>query len=291
MLRFRCLNAGQLMMIALSKGSRGAWLALIWLLALCASPAGAAPKADLWDVWDASAESNQASIDHGSWQAFLDKYVRPGPDAVNRVAYAAVTPADRSTLNGYVQMLARLDPREFARREQFAYWVNLYNALTVQVVLAHPDKPSILRMGGRLLPTGPWDDELISIAQYPVTLNDIEHRILRPIWRDRRIHYAVNCASIGCPNLNRQAYTAANANELLAASEIAYINHPRGVRFDGRDRLIVSQIYRWYREDFAADQQGLLAYLAEHHAALAARLRGYRATVRYAYDWSLNSAE
>ncbi len=172
-----------------------------------------------------------------------------------------------------------------------AYWINLYNALTVEVVLSYPGKDSILGMGRKLLVSGPWDDELVEIAGEAVSLNDIEHRILRPIFRDHRIHYAVNCASISCPNLVPEAYTRANIERLLSANETSYINHPRGVAFDARGRLVLSQIYQWYRDDFASDRKALLAYLSRRHHGLAEELRSYDGRIKYAYDWTLNKVQ
>ena len=106
---------------------------------------------------------------------------------------------------------------------------------------------------------GPWGRALIEVEGEALSLDDIEHRILRPIWRDARIHYAVSCASIGCPNLQRTAFTDTNADELMAAAAHAYINHSRGVRIDG-GRLIVSKIYSWFREDFGATDAAAVAH-------------------------------
>ena len=248
----------------------------------------AAPKADLWVFWNVSDESNAQAIDHGRWQAFLDDYLRIGSDGINRVAYRDVSVGNRAELGKYLDSLSSLDPRAYNRAEQFAYWINLYNALTVEIVLRNPKKGSILRMGKGLFSIGPWDDPLLTIAGQPLTLNDIEHRILRPIWRDRRIHYAVNCASIGCPNLATTAYTASNVEALLDAGEAAYINHPRGVRFDDRGRLQLSELYKWYVGDFAEDELALVRYLAERHATMGGELSAYTGRIRYDYDWALN---
>ncbi len=263
-------------------------VALAALLSMGA--AGAAPKADLWDFWNASDESNARSIDHGRWQSFLDDNLRVGSDGINRVAYQAVSGRHRAELGDYLDSLSSLDPRTYNRAEQFAYWINLYNALTVEVVLRHPKKGSILRMGKGWFSIGPWNDPLLTIAGQPLTLNDIEHRVLRPIWRDRRIHYAVNCASIGCPNLAKTAYTSSNVETLLDAGEAAYINHPRGARFDDRGRLQLSELYKWYAGDFAEDEPALVRYLAEHHATMASELITYTGRIRYDYDWALNGS-
>ena len=257
------------------------------LLTLMAPTAAAFP--DPWTFWQASDDASEIVVDHAPWQRFLDRYVAPNDDAINLVAYGDVSAEHADELNGYVRTLASIDPRQLNANEQFAYWVNLYNALTVVVVLDNPSKSSIRRMGKGLFSFGPWDDELVTIAGEAVTLNDIEHRILRPIWRDHRIHYAVNCASLSCPNLSQQAFTAENTESLLAEAELAYVNHPRGVALvDGK--LTLSSIYDWYADDFADSEQGLLAHLAERHPRLGAELAAYQGRIRYDYDWSPNAS-
>ena len=270
------------------------WVALlvgVLAMPLTTVTSWAAPAPEAWALWDDHAPDDSAHIDHRAWQEFLDGYLLAGPDGVNRVAYGAVTPEDRQRLQSYLQALADMDPRHYAKAEQMAYWINLYNALTVEVVLSYPGKGSILRMGKKRLAIGPWDDKLVEIAGEAVSLNDIEHRILRPIFRDHRIHYAVNCASISCPNLVPEAYTRDNIERLLAANEVSYINHQRGVRFAADGRLVLSQIFQWYRDDFAADREALLAYLSRHHGALAQALVSYDGRIKYAYDWTLNSPQ
>jgi hypothetical protein len=251
----------------------------------------ASPAEDAWAIWAQHSPQNAAVVDHTPWQGFLDEYLVVHPGGVNRMAYRRVTDTDRQRLGDYLDSLSQIDPRRYRKAEQLAYWINLYNALTVQVVLAHPAKDSILRMGRGLLSFGPWDDVLISVADHPVTLNDIEHRILRPIWRDHRVHYAVNCASVSCPNLAPRAYTAENTEALFASGESDYINHERGVRFDRQGRLLLSQIYAWYEQDFAADTAGLGRYLSAHHRTAAEALAAYGASVEYHYDWALNQAK
>jgi hypothetical protein len=253
--------------------------------------ASAAPGAELWSFWAVSDADSALVVDHARWQDFLDRYLVEAPDGINRVRYRDVTPGDRQLLLDYLEMLSGTDPRALAETEQLAYWINLYNALTVEVVLQHPRKGSILRMGRWILSIGPWDEELITVAGQPLTLNDIEHRILRPIWSDHRIHYVVNCASLGCPNLSGVAYTAENVMGQLGSAETAFVNHPRGVTFTERGRLRLSSIFKWYQEDFAADQAGLLRYLAENHRTLADRLLEYQGGIEFKYDWNLNQAE
>ncbi len=168
----------------------------------------------------------------------------------------------------------------------------LYNALTVKVVLDHYPVDGIrdIDFSPGLFADGPWDKKLVEIEGEDVSLNDIEHRILRPIWRDPRIHYAVNCASIGCPNLQPTAFTAANTDALLAAAAQAYVNHPRGARVEG-GKLIVSSIYVWFQEDFGGNDAGVISHLRRYaDPGLRSRLSRIERIGDHFYDWSLNGA-
>lgn len=137
---------------------------------------------------------------------------------------------------------------------------------------------------------GPWDKKLVKIEGEQVSLNDIEHQILRPIWQDPRIHFAVNCASIGCPNLLPQAFTAANTDQLMDEAARAYINYPRGVR-DENGQVVVSSIYAWFTVDFGGDEAGVIAHLKRYANAKTAALLEDTETLEDAYDWSLNGVE
>ncbi|MDJ0926377.1 MAG: DUF547 domain-containing protein [Gammaproteobacteria bacterium] len=270
--------------------ARASTLVLSVILAGTANANPFIPKSDLWEIWDAHDANSTVAVDHAPWQAFLDKYLDSNHESgINRVAYADVSDADRSELQAYLQALTSIDPRELNRDEQLAYWINLYNAATVEVILEHYPVKSIRKIYGGLLGLGPWNREILVIADQDLSLNDVEHRILRPIWQDPRIHYSVNCASIGCPNLLAQAYTADQADSQMTAAARAYVNHPRGAMFDDRDRLQVSSIYDWYQVDFGANEQELLEHLASYaEPELAARLRAYDGRLRYDYDWNLN---
>ena len=243
--------------------------------------------------WSARDDANDATIDHSAWQAILDAHLRTDhPSGIHRFDYAALqaNASHRQRLDEYVAALQAIDPREYAAAEQKAYWFNLYNALTVRLVTASYPVKSIRDLGEAWLSIGPWDDAAAVVAGRELTLNDIEHQILRPIWQDARIHYGVNCASLGCPNLLPAAFTAANTERLLEEAAKEYVNHPRGVRWadDGRS-VVVSGVYDWYQEDFGGDEAGVLRHLARYaEADLAERLRAFRGDVDYSYDWALN---
>ena len=257
-----------------------------------ALPAVAAPDADLWPRWQAHDPESTATIDHAAWGEFLDAYLVVRPDGANLVRYAGVSEADRRALDGYLDKLAGIEISQYSRPVQFAYWVNLYNALTVDVVLDHYPVESIreIDISPGWFSSGPWGAELVEVEGTALTLNDIEHRILRPIWQDPRIHYAVNCASIGCPDLRAEPYSADRLDRQLDAAARAYVNDPRGAKVT-HGALTVSKIYTWYQEDFDDSDAGVIRHLRQYaDEELAAALDGVSAIADSRYDWSLNEA-
>lgn len=248
-----------------------------------------APKAELWERWNQQDAADQRSIDHASWNRFLATYVKPSADGMNRVAYADVSIQDKTTLDDYITTLSSLPITGYTRPQQFAYWVNLYNALTVKVILDHYPVKSIrdIDISPGLFADGPWRKALVTIEGEKVSLDDIEHRILRPVWADPRIHYAVNCASIGCPDLQTEAFTATNTERLLEKASRDYINHPRGVQVDGTG-VTLSSIYNWFAPDFEKDG-GVLKHIKRYaEPDLKARLERVDQINGYTYDWALN---
>ena len=263
---------------------------IVFVLALFASSAQAAPKAKLWERWTAHDATSKAAIDHAPWDRFLKTYLTPGKDGINRIAYQKVSSADREALGGYIKRLSATRISTYSRPVQQAYWINLYNALTIKVVLDNYPFESILKLNisPGFFSIGPWGKKLTKVEGQDITLDDIEHRILRPIWRDPRIHYAVNCASLGCPNLQQDAFTAANTETLLTKGAREYINHPRGVTFE-RGELFVSSIYKWFKDDFGGTDEGVIAHLKQYaEPKLAARLAKVDEVDGHNYDWSLN---
>lgn len=262
--------------------------AALFCLALATS-AVAAPQAELWERWQANDPDSEASIDHGAWTTFLEQHIQHDPDLkLNRLRYGAVGQADREALKAYIDRLEDVEITKYHPDEQFAFWLNLYNAVTVDLVLDAYPVDSIRDIGGGLFSRGPWDKKVVTVDGVQLSLNDIEHRILRPIWHDPLVHYGVNCASVSCPNLRSQAYTGDEIYPQLRENARAYVNSPRGVRIEG-PRVIASRIYQWYREDFGGSEAGVLSHLRRHAApALSARLDAAVDIDAYVYDWSLN---
>lgn len=269
------------------RGSLVVFLAMLLLAG--ALPALGAPKADLWPKWLERNDASVERIDHAAWGGFLKKYVDAShPSGINRVRYGKVSPDDRAALADYVGNLQRTKVTALSGAEQKAYWINLYNALTVKLVLeGYPVKSIRDLPKSAWFSFGPWDVKYLLIEGEKLSLNDAEHRILRPIWKDPRMHYALNCASLGCPNLQPEAYTAENTERLLEKGAREYVSHPRGTALaDGG--LMLSSIYDWFADDFGG-RDGVLAHLARYAPpGLAERLRGYEGRIGYEYDWRLN---
>jgi len=253
--------------------------------------AAAAPAPDLWPHWQSHSPDSTMTVDHAPWDMLLQKYlVTDHPSGINRFRYADVSQVDREALATYLIQLQKVSVSSLGREEQKAYWINLYNALTVKLILDHYPVTSItdIDISPGLFSNGPWDAKLMHIEEQEVSLNDIEHRILRPIFNDNRLHYALNCASIGCPNLQPVAYTTANTEKLLEAGAAEHINSPRGAQII-RGRLQVSSIYKWFQADFGGSEAGVLAHLRKYAlGSLADSLQTYSKGLRYEYDWNLN---
>ncbi len=251
-----------------------------------------APDSDLWERWAIHDESSAETIDHSAWSDFLSQYRQIGDDGIAQVSYGAVTPDDRAALDAYIDVLAGLAISSYTREQQFAYWVNLYNALTIRAVLdAYPiESIRDVDISPGLFASGPWDADLISIEGEDVTLNDIEHRIVRPIWSDPRVHYVLNCASIGCPNLGERAFEADQLEQMLNDAARDYINSPHGARIEA-GTLIASRIYDWFHEDFGEGEEDIIAHFRRYaEPDLAEALMASENIDGYEYDWALNDA-
>ncbi|MCH9807001.1 MAG: DUF547 domain-containing protein [Alphaproteobacteria bacterium] len=253
---------------------------------------------DVTQTFTAHEAGSKATVDHSEWTRMLGKYVVPGADGVNRVDYSAWKSDDHKALKAYVKRLEATDPRKLDRAEQFAFWANLYNSKTIEIVLDHLPIKSIREISineglfGFIKKSvgagGPWKAKIINVLDQKLSLDDIEHKIMRPIFKDPRVHYSVNCASFGCPNLGTQAFTGQELDGQLDANAKAFVNNVRGIQVnDGY--IWASSIYQWFQEDFGGTQQGVLDHVRKYaKPGLAAKLEGKSAIDSYGYDWKLN---
>ena len=254
--------------------------------------AGNAHANALHKTFNAHAKHGVKSVDHSAWTAILNSHLVRGEDGLNRFKYAKLKKGGLGALQNYLAGLQATDPESLTANEQFAFWVNLYNAKTVEIVTRHYPVASIRDIRLSLNPfSGPWKKKVVRVSGVDLSLDDIEHAILRPVWKDPRIHYAVNCASVGCPNLLATAYSGTKLETMLDAAARAYVNSPRGVRIEN-GTVTVSSLYDWYAEDFGASVPEILEHIALHaEPVLAKRLRNAARIDGYVYDWMLNGAK
>ena len=242
---------------------------------------------------------------HAAWTALLRKHVRllRGGQAT-QVAYAGFK-TDRAALKAYLDSLSAVTPAAFgswSRAERQAFLINAYNAFTVELILTrYPDLKSIKDLGSLL--NSPWKPKWIALLGTQVSLDDIEHAMLRKRgdYDDPRVHFGVNCASIGCPALREEAFTAARLDAQLDEQALRFMSDRTRNRFNPqRGRLELSKIFDWFGEDFRLGHRGIasLAAFAARHADQLADAPADRERVRAAgldisftdYDWALNDA-
>jgi len=243
-----------------------------------------------------SAAAQPAADPDAPYDALLKRYVSMGADGITRVNYARwrASAADRAALDAYIVEMSARRPSAMMRPEAFAYWGNLYNAVTLKVILDRYPVESIrdIKSDAWLDPkayTGPWRQQRVTVEGRRLSLDDIEHEIMRPTFKDPRVHYIVNCASYGCPNLMNRVWRAATLEADLEAAARAFVNHPRGVAVLPNGALRVSSIYKWFIVDFGGDDAGLIAHFRQYaEGALAKRLAASPRIAEDNYDWSLN---
>jgi hypothetical protein len=234
-------------------------------------------------------------FDQHAWDVLLKKHVvvLDGGKA-SQVRYAGMA-QDRSALRVYLEQLSRVRQEEFdrwPREEQMAFLINAYNAFTVEKILArYPDIGSIWDFGK--LFGNPFKDEFFVLLGQKRSLDWIEHEKLRQTYRDPRIHFAVNCASVGCPMLREEAYVAARLEAQLEAQARRFLSDRSRNRLR-EERLEVSKIFDWFKEDF----EPRAAYFARYAEVLSddpkgrSAIAGGRLALRFLdYDWSLNDAK
>lgn len=227
---------------------------------------------------------------HSAWTAILNRYVHDG-----RVDYAALKSSDQSEFAAYLhslQSVCRTHYEKWPHEQKLAFWINAYNAFTVRLILDHYPVESIQKIG--LLPGAAFRTELIEMpAARPgrMSLNDLEHGILRTEFHEPRIHFAIVCASKACPQLSSAAYRAGDLDAQLDAAARGFILDTAKNRFDpSTHTLYLSSIFKWFREDFDASAGTLPAFVARYaEPSMAAAARAGDVDVEFLdYDWSLN---
>ncbi len=248
----------------------------------------AAEEARLMERWLVNDALSERTVNHEPFAEVLKKYrVETRAGAV--FDYAAVSEADIAQLDAYLVMLSRTDVDRLNRNEQMAFWINAYNALVIRIVLSEYPVSGINDIGGGLFSSGPWAEKRFRVYLIDLSLNDIYHRILRPIWGDNRVHYALSCAAMGCPDLPPKPFNAATLEENLQRAAENFVNGPKAVLQISAGGVRLSRIYDWYEEDFGGTEGAVLAHLKSFAGPrLGASLEGIGNISGHAFDWSLN---
>ena len=248
-----------------------------------------AKAASVTEQFSKISQSSQKTVNHSQFSRLLKAFIKRDKTGLNRVDYKGFK-NKQGDLKAYIKSLEAVKVTSLAKAEQFAFWANLYNAVTIDVVLdAYPVKTiKDIDISPGIFSNGPWGKKLVTIEGTQLSLDDIEHKILRTIFKDPRVHYAVNCASIGCPNLQNKAFTGTQLNAQLDQAARDYVNSNRGVVVQN-GRVSASKIYAWFKKDFGPNQSALLAHFKKYaDSSLKTQLNQINTINRYFYDWTLN---
>jgi len=241
-----------------------------------------------------------ASFDHGPFTRVLQTYV----DDHGMVNYQDLrNSADRAQLESYVTSLAQADSSRMSRQEKIALYINAYNAFTLKLIVDHYPVKSIRKIPGLsgVIGLGQWSKERWVLEGRKISLNSLEHKMLRPMG-DPRIHFALVCAAKSCPPLARQAYTGSSLDDMLREQGTIFNQSAKGLQttvdkgvLGERPTLTLSRIYKWFKADFleaADDLAGYVLPYASPEDQAFIRSHHKKLKVDYLpYDWNLNEQQ
>lgn len=221
---------------------------------------------------------------HEGWNKLLQKHV----NSKGQVNYEGFK-ADHVQLKAYLDLLSSHAPDDatWSKNQKLAYWINAYNAFTIELILRHYPLESIKDIGSKIqvpFVNSPWDIKFIEIAGEKYHLNNIEHNILRKLFDEPRIHFAIVCASISCPNLRNEAYTADKVQDQLQADAVRFINDSSKNKL-GADAIEISELFSWFKGDFTKKGSliGFLNQYSEFNINENAKIS------HLDYNWGLNN--
>jgi len=245
--------------------------------------------------------ASYADFNHSAWDSLLNKNVTMTNGGKASVVNYNAMKADQAKLDSYLAAIGKVSQAQFNRwskDEQLAFLINVYNAGTVDLVLTkYPNIKSIKDIGGIF--SSPWKQDFVTVLGKKRSLDDIEHNLIRGsgLYNEPRIHFAVNCASIGCPALLDDAYTGSKLDKQLEQVTSKFLADSSRNRLKG-NTLEVSPIFKWYKEDFESNWRGtkdLEGFLARYNSSLGlnksqtADLKNGKTKISYTdYNWNLN---
>ncbi len=225
--------------------------------------------------------SKERGVDNSLFDALLKSHVKSG-----RVDYKGFK-NDENKLDQYLEILEHTNVNKLSRNDRFAFYINAYNAWTIKLILTgYPGITSIKELAR--WPNTPWKKKICRINGEVISLDDIEHKILRPAFEDPRVHFAINCASISCPPLRPEPYTGTILEQQLDDAAQSFINNPEQNFLDGK-KLYASRIFKWFSNDFKNDIVGFFITHAQGNFKKELAREKDKIKIKYLkYDWSLN---
>jgi hypothetical protein len=209
----------------------------------------------------------------------------------NRFDYARMVKnsRDMERLSDYIDNLELHDPAEWSKDDALAYWINLYNAATIELVLKNYPVKSIKDIGG--LFGSPWKKKLVKVNGKELTLDEIENDIIRPRFNDARIHFALNCAAIGCPPLNNHAFLSETLNEQLDNAVKNVLSNEIFLKITDQN-ISLSKIFDWYEKDFVSGAGSIREFIAKYREKDREAILDPNRKLEYLeYDWKLNEVK
>ena len=226
-------------------------------------------------------ELQAAPVSHEPFTVLLKKHVSES-GLVNYKGFLK----DSTQLNKYLKSLSDNPPQSFSRNDQLAYWINAYNAFTIQLILRNYPLKSIKDIGSKIkIPfvNTPWDVKFIRIGNELYDLNKIEHSILRPKYKEPRIHFAIVCASVSCPKLLNEAYVGSKIEQQLTNQAISFINDPKRNKITP-NKAELSKIFSWFKGDFT--KKGTVIDFVNKYSKTKINKNAEIGSLDY--DWDLN---
>jgi len=206
-------------------------------------------------------KSNSQPVSHAKWDVLLQKHVSED----GKVNYQGFKD-DIVALEAYLEVLSASHPNKqnWTKDERLAYWINAYNAFTVKLIVDNYPVKSIKELGGAIYKVNtPWDIKFIYIEGQNYDLNNIEHGIIRKQFNEPRIHFAVNCASVSCPNLSNRAYAGDKLDEQLTAATKSFLSNESKNQISATSPK-VSKIFSWFRGDFKKGNRSVINFINEY---------------------------
>jgi hypothetical protein len=250
-----------------------------------------------WSYWDNRDDSSIKVIDHSKWQQVLNMYLFVQQDTTLFNYDAIIADNNQHLVQEYIEKLAQENPIKLNSYEQLAYWINLYNALIVNTILSKYPVDSILDIKPHLsfsnwgtlfsfFRYGPWNNKLVIINDIELSLNDITHRILFPIWGDRRVQYCLCSGSIGSPDLYPVVFTAIDMPKLLNSVANRFIQQEKTMQWiDGK--LVLSRLLK--NSNYFSDKNDLLSHLRKYtNLSNKSKIDKFHGSISYQFDWRLN---